>query len=466
MAAERTLSSPREGLDDADRLTEIVDVVVGIASNDFSRRARVLDGSDLLDGLAAGINMLAEEIGAQQERERAIQQQMRRAERLAAIGKLAAGVAHEINNPAAFVLANLQTLEQLLSLDLARLPDEVQSVLEQAREINRSSLIGLQRITTIVRDLKNFARVEEQAPQSLAVDLIVEDACRLAQAEVAYRAHLVVHRVPGIQVRGNRTRLTQVLTNLLFNAAQAIPEGNPARHTVTVATAVEDGVVTISVRDTGSGIRPDVQPHLFEPLFTTKGRDHGTGLGLAISADIARQHGGELTLVQTSPLGTTFALRLPAERPPRPAADKGVASAGPVGEAVPDPPTPVPAKPRVLVIDDEPLLLLSWQRLFARDYDIQTALGGRAGVQRLEQDGAWDAVVCDLMMPDLDGAAVHEWIRQHRPALAARILFCTGGAFTPRAVAFADLMGDRLLQKPVLPDDLRAAIAGVVRLQS
>ena len=126
----------------------------------------------------------------------------------------------------------------------------------------------------------------------------------------------------------------------------------------------------------------------------------------------------------------------------------------------------IAVRTRVLLIDDEPMLLLSWQRLFARDYDIQTALGGQAGVRLLEQDDAWDVVVCDLMMPDLDGAAVFEWVHQHRPALAPRMLFCTGGAFTPRAVAFADLIGDRLLQKPVMPADLRAAIAGVVRLQS
>jgi two-component system NtrC family sensor kinase len=127
----------------------------------------------------------------------------------------------------------------------------------------------------------------------------------------------------------------------------------------------------------------------------------------------------------------------------------------------PPPPAPVSTRRRVLLIDDEPFLLSSTQRLLQRFYDIETAGGGTEALARLEQDGDFAAIVCDLMMPDVDGAAIFQWLQTHRPALAARTIFWTGGTFTPRGFDFADMIGDRLLQKPESLTDLRNIIERV-----
>lgn len=437
--------------DDEARLAELVEVVVAIASNDFTRRARVGDGSHLLDGLATGINMLAEEVAEQDARERESHQRMRQTERLAAIGQLAAGVAHEINNPAAFVLANLSALDLLLKDHLRDGPPGSEAFLHQVADITRDCLRGVDRIVAIVRDLRNFARQEGDRQETLALETLVAEACKMVRAEIAYRARLVVHGAAPPLVRGDRTKLVQVLTNLLLNAAQAIPEGAADRHEIAVALFARGETAVVRVTDTGSGIPSEVQDRIFEPLFTTKSRESGLGLGLSISADILRRHGGEIRLARSSPEGSVFEVILPVA---------STASAQPPPEPKPVPPT---RKRRVLFIDDEEALLVAMRRLYASRYDVATASGGRSAIALLERDGTWDAVICDLMMPDLDGPAVFEWVRAHRPELADRMLFCSGGAFTARGNNFGELVGDRLLQKPVLPDVLDAAIERLPR---
>ncbi len=433
--------------DDEARLAALVEVVVAIASNDFGRRAHVGDGSHLLDGLATGVNMLAEEVAEQHARERESQQRMRQSERLAAIGQLAAGVAHEINNPAAFVLANLSALDLLLKDPPRAGAPGSEEFIRQAADITIDCLRGIDRIVAIVRDLRRFARHENDRQETLQLDALVAEACKMVRAEMAYRARLVVQGAAPPPVRGDRTKIVQVLTNLLLNAAQAIPEGAADRHEITVAVFARGETAVVRVTDTGSGIPPEVQGRIFEPLFTTKSRESGLGLGLSISADILKRHGGEIRLVRTSPGGSVFEVILPV------AAAVSLPTSAPVA-----PPVPATRKSRVLFIDDEDALLVAMRRLYASRYDVGTASGGRSAIALLARDAAWEAIICDLMMPDLDGPAVFEWVRAHRPELADRMLFCSGGAFTPRGDGFAELMGDRLLQKPVRPDVLRAAI--------
>lgn len=434
--------------DELSRLAELIDVVVGIASNDFSRRAHVGDGRALLDGLAAGLNMLAEEVGRQARREAEYRVRLVRAERLAAVGQLAAGVAHEVNNPAAFVLLNLLTLDERLAAAGAR--GLTGPELAEALDLVRDTRTGVERIVALVRDLRQFSRIDDERFQPVALADVVEQAAKLVHAELAYRARLVVDCTPDLRVRGDAARLVQLLTNLLMNAAHAVPEGAPALHAVTVAARRDGATVVVEVRDTGRGIPPEVESHLFEPFFSTKPREQGLGLGLTIAAGIARQHGGDLRLARTSPDGTTFEVTLPAT--PVPAV---VDSPAPTASAA----RPIEApRRRVLIVDDEPMLLATYERLLGRHFDLTTAGSGRAALTLLAADAAWDAVVCDLMMPDVDGAAVYEWIEAHRPELARRTLFCSGGAFTPRGFAFVERIGDRLLNKPVLPRDLVAAV--------
>lgn len=446
--ADHVPASPVSAGDELARLSELIDVVVGIASNDFSRRAQVGDGRALLDGLAAGLNMLAEEVGRQARREAEYRVHLVRAERLAAVGQLAAGVAHEVNNPAAFVLLNLLTLDERLAAAGAR--GLTAAELGAALDLVRETRTGVERIVALVRDLRQFSRLDDERFQAVALADVVEQAGKLVHAELAYRARLVVECAPDLLVRGDAARLVQLLTNLLMNAAHAVPEGAPAVHAVTLAARRDGGTVVVEVRDTGCGIPPEVETHLFEPFFSTKPREQGLGLGLTIAAGIARQHGGDLRLLRTSPDGTAFEVTLPAATGPA----AGVAVPAGAAAAVANDPT----RRRVLIIDDEAMLLATYERTLGRHFDLATAGSGRAALTLLDADSAWDAVVCDLMMPDVDGAAVYEWLEAHRPALARRTIFCSGGAFTPRGFAFIERIGDRLLHKPVLPKELVAAV--------
>jgi signal transduction histidine kinase len=444
------------------RLAEIIDVVVAIASNDFDKRASVGDGNHVLDGLATGLNMLAEEIGQRYARERLYQQRLLQHERLIAVGQLAAGVAHEINNPAAFVLTNLSVLDRILD-EIERVPlppaasqlrSELVALTTQARDVTRDNVAGVERIVSIVRELRNFSRLESDRLETVLLEAVIADACRLVRAELTYRAHLHVETSPDLEIRGDRTKLAQVFTNLLMNAAHAIPEGAPDANEVRIRALARDDRAIVHVIDTGSGMAADVQERLFEPFFTTKPRERGTGLGLAISADIVRLHGGELRLLDTSPLGSTFEVVLPLD-------GSHVQGAAPeraieFSEAV--------RRARVMIVDDEVMLLDAYRRFFRDVYDLTLLASGRDAIAAMESQHHWDAIVCDVMMPDLDGQAVHRWVSDHRPELLDRLLFCTGGAFTPRSVSFTERMAERVLQKPVRMNDLRSAIDGVREL--
>ncbi|MBX7190927.1 MAG: response regulator [Sandaracinaceae bacterium] len=442
------------------RLEEIMDVLISLARNDFSRRASFGDGTEVLDGIAAGVNMLAEEIARQGQKEQELRRRAAHAERLVMLGQMAAGVAHEINNPAAFVVLNLKELEEMVRRLEAKLaePEGVdRAVLTQelsdARAMLADGVMGIQRIASIVRELHTFARHNDAPAEVVLMSSVVDDATRIVAREIAYRARLVVDADPTARVRGDRTQLCQILTNLLLNAAQAIPEGDPNGHRIEVVVRGGADEVVTSVHDTGVGIPEDVRAHLFEPFYTTKASSRGTGLGLTISNEIARQHRGSLRCADSKAgEGTTFEVRLPAAAATRWA-------------------TPAPSRSeprttdrrRVLVVDDEPVILHTYKRVLQKQCDVVTAKGGHEALQVLEADDRFDAIICDLMMPELDGVSVHEWLAAHRPRLVPRVVFSSGGAFTGRCQAFLATFQGPLLEKPMTRQDIMTAIDRVAR---
>ena len=446
------------GADDA-RLLEIMEVILAIAANDFSKRASIGDGTAVLDGIASGLNMLAEEVGVQRKVEIEYRAKLLQSERLAAVGTLAAGVAHEINNPAAFLLGNFIVLDELVqalrnnvreaSLEPTH-ETRMLAQLDEVTEISRVGQAGVERISSIVRGLRNFARVDDGAVSELRLDEIAEQACTLASREILHRARLVKNLGAVPSLLGERTKLTQVVTNLLVNAAQAIPEGAARENEVELSTFERGGEIVVRVRDTGRGIPDELRDKIFVPFFTTKPYGHGTGLGLAISADIARQHRGELRFEPAPDRGTIFELVLPRET--------GLTSRERSPSLPPPAPAPAPARLRVLFIDDEEQLLRTYRRLLGKTHDVTTAVGGRAAIDLLAGDRRWDAIVCDLLMPEVDGAAVWAWAETHAPELVPKFLFCSGGAFTARASAFAEAHRDILLEKPITKKQLDRAI--------
>ncbi len=308
-----------------------MEVIVGIASKDFSKRAPLAGDGSLVDGIAAGLNMLAEEVGLQHAREQELQRGLIRAERLAAIGQLAAGVAHEINNPAAFVMSNLAVIAEhaaALTDIFTRLREiaasgdgpavrqfldtlQPESLLADLRDIVSENTAGMERIVRIVRQLRSFAHIEHDLVEEVDLNDVVLEACRLMRKQLDHQAQLIQRLGNLPRLQGDRGKLVQVVMNLLANAVQALPEGASEHHAIEVSTDVEGDWLVLSVRDSGMGIAPEVQARIFEPFFTTRPGNHGSGLGLSLSAEIVRKHGGDITFTTEQGKGSCFRVTLP-----------------------------------------------------------------------------------------------------------------------------------------------------------
>ena len=354
-----------------------------------------------------------------------IQQELVRADRLASIGMMSAAVAHEINNPLAYVQLCLQFLERELP-GLVRSEDR-ERVLEHVRNASH----GIDRVATIVRDLRSFARSDD-AEGDVDVIACIEQAIKLVESELRQRAQLVRDFEPVPAVRANASRLEQVFVNMLFNAAQAIADGDPREHEIRVTVRTGNNAVTISIADTGPGIAPELHERIFEPFFSTKAVGVGTGLGLAVCRSIVEQFGGRIEVDASAARGAALTVTLPA-RP-----------------EVTAPPAPVEAAPRrlrILVVDDEPLVRRALSTVLGSHYDVCVAEHGR---QALEQIAAQpiDVIICDVMMPVMTGKDLYEHLLANDPALARRFVFITGGSLGVLSGYLDRVGGAQVLYKP------------------
>jgi PAS domain S-box-containing protein len=373
-------------------------------------------------------------------KQKRMQSQLMVSDRMASVGTLAAGVAHEINNPLTYMTASLSSAIERLS----RAP--ASSDLEACLGRLRDAAEGAARIRDIVRDLGTFSRGRDTKVTAVDVHLVLESAIRMSANELKYRARVVREYGDIPRVLANESRLGQVVLNLLVNAGQAIEEGNVEQNEIHLRTfRAEDGLVVIEVEDTGAGIPEGVRAHVFEPFVTTKAGT-GTGLGLYICHSIVRSLGGEISVESRLGQGTKFSVRLPAATHVRP-------------EPSERPPPASLRRLRILVVDDEPGI----RRLVAetlRDHNVDTTSSGREALRRLEHQD-YDIVLCDLIMPDLTGMDVYERQQEERPERLGRFVFMTGGAFTPRAQRFVAALDNDILQKPFQPRELLAVMARV-----
>ncbi len=379
---------------------------------------------------------------------RELQARLLVADRMASVGTLAAGVAHEINNPLAYVVANLD----LAIADLSR--HEPALDVTRPLEILREAKDGAARVRRIVQDLKTFSRADDEVLESVDLREVVESSINLAMNEIRHRAKLVrdLRAVPPVDA--NEGRLGQVVVNLLVNAAQAIAEGAADRNEIVVSTREDDaGHVVLEVKDTGPGMPPEIVRRIFDPFYTTKSPGEGTGLGLTICHGIVSSMDGTIEVESEVGAGTLFRIVLPAARA-NVRRDKTSSAA---------PPRTDPRRGRLLVIDDEPMIGKSVQLMLDEWHDVTAVVSARDGLEVLQRDGGYDAILCDLMMPEMTGMEFHEQVRRAWPELARRIVFVTGGAFTPRARAFLEETPNPRLEKPFDLDSLREAIASVMR---
>ncbi|MBV5338335.1 MAG: histidine kinase, partial [Deltaproteobacteria bacterium] len=256
-------------------------------------------------------------------------------DKLASIGQLAAGVAHEINNPMGFIMSNLRTLKNYTETEQQYLnaleeavknccPEEQRRQLEELRQrldlsfiqedippLITESLEGAERVKQIVHDLKDFARSDENSLKETDLNQCVQSTANIVRNEIRYVADLDLNLGEIPLIVCNPQQINQVIANLLVNAAHAI-DGHGR---ITVSTSSEWDQVLLTVADTGCGIPDEIRKRIFDPFFTTKEVGKGTGLGLSISYDIIKKHGGEITLESEPGLGTTFMIRLPISGP-------------------------------------------------------------------------------------------------------------------------------------------------------
>ena len=368
-----------------------------------------------------------------QEREAQLERQLTFADRMASVGTLASGVAHEINNPLASVTANIALIIE--SLDVA--PVNVAELRAMALDVKE----GAQRIGTIVRGVMTFSRLEDERRALMDLRPVLELASNMTSNEIRHRARLVkiIHDTPSVVA--DEARLGQVFINLLLNAAQAIPEGHASSNEITLTASTDhEGRAVVEVRDTGAGISAQVIGRIFDPFFTTKPVGVGTGLGLSISHGIVVGLGGTISVTSEPGRGTTFRVVLPPA--PSVTAPVAIEAAAAAIHA-----TDAPARAVILVVDDEPAVGKAIRRVLM-DHDVTVVTRATEGLELIAADQSFDLIITDLMMPEMSGMDFYDELARRFPDAAARVVFVTGGAFTPDARSFLDRVKNPVIEKP------------------
>ncbi len=407
----------------------IADTPVVVLSASDSPTAAAVDADLFLRKPCSAATLLSaiDEVLAIRRR-RAEPAKMAQADRMAALGTLAAGVAHEINNPLTYVLLHLGHAQRLVK--------KLNEPNQQLAGLLDSAIEGAERIREITRGVRTFSRIEERPRVALDVRAPLNAAIGLVSNDLRYRARLtrVDKGVP--YVMAEEGRLAQVFLNLLTNAVQALPEAAADEHEIRVTTFTdEQGRAVVEVADTGGGIAPHDLPHIFEPFFTTKAVGEGTGLGLSISHGIVRGYGGEIEVHTEQGEGTTFRVILPPA--------EATTALGP--------------RLDILLVDPDPSTAAAVHRAIGNDHELTISPSATQALELLSH-GAHNVVLCDLNLRSLDGMDLHERLHRTRPRLAEHMVFLVSGNLTEGQRAFLD--HHRHIDKPFSPAALRELLDG------
>jgi PAS domain S-box-containing protein len=369
---------------------------------------------------------------------RRAQEQLLQSEKMAAVGQLISGVAHELNNPLTAILGYGQLLAGSEHVT-PRGSEYVEKIYRQAQRTHR-----------IVQNLLSFAR--QRKPERLPVRLnqILEDTLALREYDLKLN-NIRIHRSLDSDLpftAGDAHQLQQVFLNVLNNAVDAILEQNGAGpRNIWVRTSESDGRLMAEFIDSGAGVRDPIR--VFDPFYTTKPVGKGTGLGLSICYGIVKEHGGEVTVHNSPVAGQGAAFRIWLPLLPVSAWD---------GRAA-DGPEEAEQFGRILIVDDEDMILdLEREILTGRAASILTVRSGREAIAALER-GKFDVVVTDVKMPgDVSGADLYRWIARHRPQLAGRVVFTMSNANANEIRSLLDASGCPAVQKPFQVEELLAAV--------
>jgi signal transduction histidine kinase len=393
-------------------------------------------------------------------------------DRMASLGTLAAGIAHEINNPLTYVIANLELIEE----EMPRLIQEYttasqrgssprppesrpsdrpsSAVLARLNEISarlHDALDGSERIRGIVLNVKTFSRASDEHRTFVDVRSVLDSSIKVVMSEIRQRARLVKDYENVPLVLANPGQLGQVFLNLLLNAAHSIEREGPEANVIRVVTRKSPaGEIVIEVSDTGKGIPPEAQPRIFDPFFTTKPIGVGTGLGLSVCHGIVRSLGGTITVESEILRGSTFRVVLPA------APERTMSTPKPSASPIPQ------LFGRILIIDDEPKIAEAVRDMCGVGHETRVVTNGRDALALLMQepdDKRFDVILCDLHMPDISGMELHQKLAENRLATAERMVFMTGGTFSERSREFVSRVANECIDKPIDAQRLRELVA-------
>ncbi len=410
----------------------------------------ILNGRDML-----GAVMVVRDITG----EKLLQERLAQASRMASLGTMAAGVAHEMNNPLSIISANVSYVRDrvdrvLQTLQQGQFPDEVQlRSLERALEAQDEIERAATRTANVVTDLRSYTRPGDEAENQANIAATVQSSVKATSREFIDRARVdnqLVSQGDLPLVAIEPSRLEQVLVNLLINAAHAISPGHKEQNQVTISLGdSEAGTLGVLVEDTGPGIPSEVQARIFDPFFTTKKVDQGTGLGLSICHGIIASAGGEIQVDSELGQGTTIRIVLPT------VARRSSQRATPIeGQEE--------RKGRLIVIDDDEGVLSATARAL-ESHDIECFASATDALERLRQDEQVDVILCDLKMPEMSGAEFYRILSGEIPDLAERIVFLTGGSTGEHESSFLANCSAPCMEKPFNPKQLRQLVQSLLR---
>ncbi|TXD42708.1 response regulator [Lujinxingia vulgaris] len=413
--------------------------------------------------------------------EHELQSRIAQMDRMITAGTLAAGVAHEINNPLAYVASNVEyLLEKVAEGDIDR--DTLLTSLEDVH-------YGTRRVRKIVDDLRDLSRAPTDDIYPVDIATILDSTLLMVEHRVQQRARLIrdIDDLPSAML--NESGLSQVLLNLFVNAVQAIEPGAPDQNQVRVSAKRADNNLIITIEDSGKGIAPEQLERIFEPFYTTKPIGEGTGLGLSICRKIIAEMNGDIEVESTPGQGTTFQIIIPTrwlgtvtittptpgtlkaqpfnltpevreDRAPvaqNPAAEPVSRAGAPADATTPHEDAPAPAG--VFLIDDNAMLLRALRRQLKSRVALHTFESAAEALDAIEAGADPRLIVCDLEMPAIGGARLYQQLREEHPALAERMIFMTGGAYSAESKHFLESGDFTVLSKPFPSAELETLIA-------
>jgi CheY-like chemotaxis protein len=420
-------------------------------SADDSPKARAIDADIFLKkpvdeaALLSAIRSTRELLERRRRDEHAAQQ-----ERLSSLGVIAAGIAHEINNPLAAVIGNLELATRRCTRLLQGANPLPREAVVEVMKLLAEAQAGNARIAEVVRNVSTFAHPDTDEVTPLDVQSVLESSIRLVANEIRHRTRLerVYGQVP--KVLGNAAKLGQVFLNLMIHAIHALGD-EPRGGIIRIELAAQGDQVLISIGDSWPNVAPEAAERRFDPFLASRMRSLSHGMGLALSQRAILAMGGTLRLESEPARGSVFHVSLPAYQPGERGSQSFLRSTNAKKNV-----------PRVLIIDDEEMMCSMLEATLAEAFEVTACLDAHHALEKLYQED-FDVVLCDLMMPVVSGMELYRQLSQNRPSVARRFIFMTGGTFTENARQFLAEPARRFVTKPFRIDELTRELNAVVR---